>query len=117
MQSYKIRLARSFNRSVKKLERRFRHVKDDVHTAISLIKKAPKTGVVIPGSSGMRKLRIPNRDQQRGKSGGYRLIYYVRDQPTPTIYLLYLYSKSHQQDLTTHEIKQLIDELANTLVE
>jgi len=77
LRSYRIHLAGSFKRDVKKLERRFRHIKNDVRTAISLLTKDPKVGVVIPGSSGMRKLRIPNRDQRRGKSGGYRLIYYV----------------------------------------
>jgi mRNA-degrading endonuclease RelE of RelBE toxin-antitoxin system len=117
LQSYKVHLAGSFKRDVKKLKRRYRHVKDDLDTAIKLLKKDPRIAVVIPGSSGMRKLRIPNRDQQRGKSGGYRLIYYVQDQPIPTIYLLCLYSKSHQQDLATSEMKQRIDELTDLLAE
>lgn len=117
MQSYRIHLAGSFKHDVKKLERRFRHIKNDIHTAINLLTKDPRVGVVIPGSSGMRKLRIPNQDQRRGKSGGYRLIYYVREQPIPTIYLLRLYSKSYQKDLTTYEVKQLLGELTDMLTE
>jgi len=117
LRSYRIHLAGSFKRDVKKLERRFRHIKNDVRTAISLLTKDPKVGVVIPGSSGMRKLRIPNRDQRRGKSGGYRLIYYVQEHPLSTIYLLRLYSKSYQQDLTAYEVKQLLGELTDLLAE
>jgi hypothetical protein len=37
---------------------------------------------------------------------------YVEDQPMPTIYLLLLYAKSDQEDVTQRELQQLLDELA-----
>jgi mRNA-degrading endonuclease RelE of RelBE toxin-antitoxin system len=43
------------------------------------------------------KVRLSNRDAQRGKSGGYRVIYYLK---TPQrIILIDIYSKSDQVDI------------------
>ena len=64
----------------------------------------PEAGVVIPGSGGLRKLRwaIPGK----GKSGGLRIIYYwyVNEE---IIYMLFVYKKSEQEDLTVKQIKIL----------
>lgn len=35
----------------------------------------PDAGVVIPGSGGLRKIRVTDPDRQKGKRGGLRLIY------------------------------------------
>jgi mRNA-degrading endonuclease RelE of RelBE toxin-antitoxin system len=42
------------------------------------------------------KVRLPNRDMQRGKSGGYRVIYYVRT--ADRIFLMRIYTKSEQEN-------------------
>lgn len=49
-----------------------------------------------------------NRDAARGKSGGYRIIYYIKMETR--ILLLYIYSKSEQTDITAEEIRQLIED-------
>jgi hypothetical protein len=52
------------------------------------------------------KLRVKNSDIQKGKSGGYRLIYWtVIDE---IVLLLDIYSKSDQSDLDFDEIRQMI---------
>jgi mRNA-degrading endonuclease RelE of RelBE toxin-antitoxin system len=115
--SYRIVFATSFRRSVKRLEKRFGHVKDDVRVAIQQLLQDPRRGVVIPGGSGARKHRMLNTDLGKGKSGGYRLIYCVEDQPTPTIYLLLLYAKSDRDDVTRRELEQLLDALVSEMEE
>ena len=115
--SYRVHFCPSFDRSIKGLIKRFPHVKDDSRVAIGLLTKEPRSGDVIPNSSGLRKLRIRNTDQVKGKSGGYRLIYHVRDFPSPTIYLLLLYSKSDKSDVTSQELKQLLNELMDEFAE
>jgi len=112
--SYNVILASSFKRSVKRLKR-FPCVKDDVQVAIEALLERPRIGVVIPGGHGTRKLRVRNSDLTKGKSGGYRLIYYVEDRPTPTIYLLLLYSKSARNDVTCRELEQLMYELSSEM--
>ncbi|BAB73357.1 hypothetical protein DSM107007_49020 [Nostoc sp. PCC 7120 = FACHB-418] len=52
------------------------------------------------------KLRVRNSDTQKGKSGGYRLIYYVK---TATgIILLTVYTKSEQVDIAADDIQSII---------
>lgn len=70
----------------------------------------PEAGQVIPGSGGLRKLRW--RASCKGKRGGIRVIYYiyVRDQK---LYLLYVYKKSVQQDLTRNQLRLLKEFVKN----
>jgi len=117
LMSYNVVLTRSFKHSVKRLQRRFPHVKDDVWVAIQVLLQTPRLGVVISGGSGVRKLRVRNSDLGKGKRSGYRLLYCVEDQPVPVIYLLLLYAKSDREDITRQELKQLLDELAGEMGE
>jgi len=111
LKSYKVQFGNSFSHSVKKLEKRYPHVKDDIHIAIGLLAKRPKSGAIIRGSSGLRKLRVRNSDIKRGKRAGYRLIYCVKDLPEPKIFILLLYSKSDKANATQEELKELLSEL------
>ena len=64
----------------------------------------PEQGPVLVGSGGLRKLRWGTGD--RGKRGGVRVIYYW-DAPNETFYILYLYAKNEQGDLTPAQLKLL----------
>jgi mRNA-degrading endonuclease RelE of RelBE toxin-antitoxin system len=64
----------------------------------------PEQGRLIPGTSGLRKIRWAGKGH--GKSGGYRIIYYW-DKPTETIYMLYVYPKNRQEELTSQQRKLL----------
>ena len=70
---------------------------------VSLLLK-PDQGKVIPGGGGLRKMRwaLPGR----GKSGGARVIYFwfvARSM----IFLLAMYAKNEQEDLTADQLKLL----------
>jgi mRNA-degrading endonuclease RelE of RelBE toxin-antitoxin system len=52
------------------------------------------------------KLRVRNSDIQKGKSGGYRLIYYVKT--ATAIILLTIYTKSEQVDMAVKDIQSII---------
>jgi len=64
----------------------------------------PEAGSIIPGSSGLRKIRWKIRGI--GKRGGLRIIYYW-DVPHDTIYMLLPYRKSVQEDLSKEATKFL----------
>lgn len=112
--SYNVYLCQPFKRSVKQLAKRFPHVKEDVAQAIREIALSPALGVVIPGGGGTRKLRIASSDLQRGKSGGFRLLYLVLPEQQLVCPLL-IYAKSEHADIAATELRQLLRELAQEL--
>ncbi len=64
----------------------------------------PEGGKLVPGSGGVRKLRW--RQAGAGKSGGLRVVYYVRYRPNQ-FWMLTLYSKQRQENVPAHILKQL----------
>lgn len=70
---------------------------DEVDTALQMIARDPECGDVIPGTGGVRKIRIAASG--RGKRGGGRVIYFWFDEDNP-IYLLFAYPKNQRDDLS-----------------
>jgi RelE toxin of RelE / RelB toxin-antitoxin system len=70
---------------------------------IDLIAYEPACGEVIPGSGGLRKVRI-GRDGV-GKRGGARVVYYFYNEDFP-IFLLALYARIEKGDLTAAEKRE-----------
>jgi hypothetical protein len=64
----------------------------------------PDAGDVIPGSSGLRKVRWKRAGS--GKSGGVRVIYFTR-LPAGEIVLLTLYAKAKLDNLTGPQLKEI----------
>ncbi len=64
----------------------------------------PEQGPVIPRSGGLRKVRWAGSG--RGKRGGLRIIYY-RHPAEETFYMLYVFAKSAQEDLTPSQLQTL----------
>ena len=78
---------------------------DDEYRALQLaLILRPEQGAVIQGSGGLRKLRWGARG--RGKRGGLRIIYYWEKEEN-TYYMLFLYPKSDQEDLTAAQLRVL----------
>ena len=82
-----------------------RLLSDDEYHALQLaLLFRPEQGSLIPGSGGLRKLRWKLRG--RGKRGGLRVIYFW-DKAAETIYMLFLYGKSDEEDLTRAQLRIL----------
>ena len=77
---------------------------EDLRRLQNFLLATPDAGDVIPGGSGLRKLRWSA--QGRGKRGGARVIYY-QHVPGERIYLIYAYAKSAQANLTREQVKAL----------
>jgi hypothetical protein len=61
------------------------------------------------------KVRVRNSDSGKGKSGGYRIIF--QRLAADTIVLVTLYSKAEQEDIAAHEIRAIIDEYDQRVVD
>jgi len=109
--TFSVVLPQSFKRSLKNLSKKYPHAKNDVKVALQALVDAPTLGVLIPGGAGTRKLRVRSTDLQRGKSGGFRLIYAL-DYEAERLYPLLIYAKTEQADVTRRELQQLVADLA-----
>lgn len=82
-----------------------RHLDDQPYRALQVsLGLRPKQGALIQGGGGARKLRW--RATGRGKRGGLRVIYYWAAEEM-SFYMLYLYAKNEQGDLSAAQVRQL----------
>lgn len=86
---------------------------EDLRTLENILLKDPKTGDAISGTGGLRKIRIPM--DNTGKRSGGRVIY-IDIEVKECIYLLNVYAKNEQTDLTGKE-KKMLKKLAEVLKE
>ena len=67
-----------FKRNLRALAKKYPHIRLDVQPTIEEIQHGEFVGDQVQGTGyTIFKVRIRNRDASRGKSGGYRVIYYV----------------------------------------
>jgi hypothetical protein len=69
-------------------------------TIIDTVSAEPKCGVVMPGTGGVRKLRVATSG--RGKRGGARIIYLFGGDDLP-VFLLAAFAKNERSDLSKAE--------------
>lgn len=80
-------------------------LRDEDYLALQLaLVFRPEQGPIIAGSGGLRKLRWAAAG--RGKRGGLRVIYYWEPREE-AFFMLYLYAKNEQGDLTAAQIRTL----------
>ena len=78
---------------------------DDEYRGVQLaLLLRPEQGPLIPKGGGLRKIRW--KRSGGGKRGGLRLIYFW-DKDDDTIYMLFVYPKSEQEDLTPSQLRIL----------
>lgn len=98
-----------FKRDLRSLSRKYRHIQQDIQPVIEQLQSGNLIGDQVPGKGyTLFKVRVRNSDVQKGKSGGYRLIYYLKT--SRKIILVTLYSKSDQGDVSASQIRQVLSE-------
>jgi mRNA-degrading endonuclease RelE of RelBE toxin-antitoxin system len=104
--NYKINTIPRFEKDVKKLKKNFPKIKNDLIEVINKLSSNPKLGITL--GENIFKIRIPNSSVPTGKSGGFRIITYYKN--NNTLYLVTIYSKSKQDNILTTKLKQIIQE-------
>jgi len=77
---------------------------DERAVIVNTVAADPDIGVVVPGTGGLRKMRIALKG--RGKRGGGRVIYWFHSPGRPAV-LLWLFAKNEAADLTKDQYRRL----------
>lgn len=112
--NYKIKTIPSFDKDVKTLCKKYKSFKSDLSKLREILSINPKSGTPIGNSC--YKIRITIASKNRGKSGGARVITHVLslNEIDGIIYLLAVYDKSEQENISDNEIKDLLREILPT---
>ncbi len=96
-----------FKRNIRQLTKKYRRLKSDLNPLFTELGQGQVPGDQIPGVLyEVYKVRVKNSDSNKGKSGGYRVIY-QRTQNSDIV-LVTIYSKSEQSDIAAQEIRDII---------
>ena len=98
-----------FKKNIKKLEKKYRSIEEDLEPLIQQLESGETPGDRISGNKyPVYKVRVKNSDNKKGQSSGYRVIYYTI---TPeSILLTTIYSKSERANISNREIEDLIEQ-------
>jgi mRNA-degrading endonuclease RelE of RelBE toxin-antitoxin system len=104
----KLEYATEFKRNIRILSKKHRRIKDDLSGLLVDLARGETPGDQIRGTGAtLYKVRVKNSDSSKGKSGGYRIVYYVKHEDSTV--LLTIYSKSDQRDISASILRKLVE--------
>lgn len=109
--NYRVYSTEVFHDSLLKIARKYPSVVSIVDDLFGKFERGELGGNVVPRlkikGGRVFKTRLGNPDANKGKSGGFRVIWYLITSEND-IYPLTIYSKSDQEDISLKEINMLI---------
>lgn len=103
--SYKIELSENFKKEAKKLSKKYPSLKSDLTSLFEKLELNPVTGVSL--GNDVYKIRLAITSKNKGKSGGARVISFVKIIET-TVLLFSIYNKGDKETITDKEIQELL---------
>ncbi len=95
-----------FDDRLEALEKKYHNAVDQAEKFTGRLERGERPGNIVPGlGAAIYKARVRNPAVKGGARKGYRIIYYVI--VSDEIYLLTMYSKSQQKDISAAELKRL----------
>ena len=113
----KIIVVENFRREARRLVKKYVSLKDELFQLEKELLQNPRCGT--PLGKNIYKIRLAVKSKGKGKSGGMRVITRVVEiqmqvdekLPQTDIYLLSIYDKAEQVDISDKKLKDLIDDL------
>ncbi len=102
--SYKISSIPVFDKQAKRLAKKYPSLKNDLTELFKSLADEPEQGVAL--GNNFYKIRISIASKGKGKSGGGRIITYVKITAT-TVFLTSIYDKSDKSTITDKELDQI----------
>jgi mRNA-degrading endonuclease RelE of RelBE toxin-antitoxin system len=101
---YKVQTIPHFEKEAKRLKKKFKSLNEELLSLIDELELNPFTG--IPLKNGYYKIRLSIKSKGKGKSGGARVITFVKI-ISETVFLVSIYDKSEQSDISNDELEKL----------
>ena len=102
--SYKISSIPLFDKQAKRLAKKYPSLKNDLTELFESLADDPEQGVAL--GNNFYKIRLAIASKGKGKSGGARIITYVKITAT-TVFLTAIYDKSDKTTITDKELDQI----------
>ena len=106
--SYQVDTIAHFEREAKRLKKKFPSLKQEIDELIDSLEENPLLGTAL--NNGFYKIRLGIKSKGKGKSGGARVITFVKV-VTEKVYLVSIYDKSEQSDISEDQLEQLLTEI------
>jgi mRNA-degrading endonuclease RelE of RelBE toxin-antitoxin system len=106
--NYNILPTHKFEKEIKRLIKKYPSIKNEYAALITELKTNPIAGT--PLGDDCYKIRLAIASKNKGKSGGARVITYVVVNDS-VIFLLTIYDKAEQDNVTDKELKAMIKNL------
>jgi mRNA-degrading endonuclease RelE of RelBE toxin-antitoxin system len=104
---FRVEYTSEFKRNLRALGKKYRHIRSDVQPFIDQIESGRTIGNQVSGIGyTIYKARVKNSDIQKGKSAGYRVIYWIK--APENIILVTIYSKLDQTDVSHQQIRRVV---------
>ena len=104
--SYKIDTIAPFRKEAKKLSKKYPSLRIELKQLGELLAKDPTNGTSL--GNDCYKIRLSIKSKGKGKSGGARVITHVVHVADQVVYLLSVYDKSDQENISDKELKELL---------
>ena len=102
--NYRIKSIPVFDKQFKRLATRYPSLKNDLIKLIESLAGNPKQGKAL--GNNFYKIRLSIASKGRGKSGGARIITYIKISET-SIFLTSIYDKSENSNISEKELEQI----------
>ena len=99
-----------FDREMKRLAKKYSSLKGEYESLVKELEINPETG--IPLGNNLYKIRLAIASKGRGKSGGARVITYLKTEEG-NVYLLSIYDKSSRETISDQEISDILNSEIN----
>jgi mRNA-degrading endonuclease RelE of RelBE toxin-antitoxin system len=97
-----------FDSRYKRFVKKFPTLEEELLVLQELLLENPKMGILL--TTNIYKIRVPNKDNQRGKSGGFRIITYLieENQNNYEINLLTIYDKFEESTVSKSALLKIV---------
>ena len=103
--SFKVKTIPKFEKELKHLSKKFPSLKNEFLALVNSLKTLPEQGKSL--GNNCYKIRISIASKGKGKSGGARIISYIKISQT-VVYLLTIFDKSEKENISDNELRELL---------